>query len=371
MFNSQEIKLKLKPTVRYYSFNDQVNLQTSGFSFQIDDKDGLISSVIELLDGTNTVESISSKIRKKFPKTNNKKINDMISSLDEARLIENSELKPNEFFNKREAERWSRNFNFLGAYISIRENKFEKQNKIKKSKVCLLGLGGLGSHILYDLVALGVVNITAVDFDLIDLSNLNRQILYHENDIGRPKHEAAEERILSFNPFLNANFINKKIEREKDLEEIIEGHDIVICVADKPRMHMANWVNEACCKHKIPLITGGLNTRQAIYYTILPNETGCVECWKQHVSSNDALSKEIFTFDKANDEFFDIKEPAPAIVPFVSLLTGFIVAEYLKITTKISHPIATNKVIAIDFDTMEVKPIEKWVKLEDCSICNS
>ncbi|THA46495.1 HesA/MoeB/ThiF family protein, partial [Histophilus somni] len=91
-----------------------------------------------------------------------------------------------------------------------------------------LGCGGLGSHILYELTAVGFLNITIVDFDKIELSNLNRQILYKESDIGKSKVKTACENIKKFSPISNILPIECKIHSKDDILKIIKDHDLVI-----------------------------------------------------------------------------------------------------------------------------------------------
>jgi molybdopterin-synthase adenylyltransferase len=119
-----------------------------------------------------------------------------------------------------------------------------------------------------------------------------------------------------------------------------------------------SWLNEACVRHNIPFINAGIDTKRAIYYTIVPKESGCVECWVDSVRKNDRHAADLID---ENERQGNIAEPPrPAIVHFVSVLTGLIIAEFIKLATAITKPIATNKLLAVDFESMSISEAETW-----------
>ena len=98
-------------------------------------------------------------------------------------------------FSKQELERYSR-------HLIIPEFNIEGQKKLKNARVLVVGTGGLGAPVLLYLTAAGVGTIGIVDFDIVDTSNLQRQVLFTTKDVGRPKVEAAKERLEALNPFV-------------------------------------------------------------------------------------------------------------------------------------------------------------------------
>lgn len=120
---------------------------------------------------------------------------------------------------KEELARYSR-------HIIIPEVGLEGQKKLKVAKVLVIGTGGLGSPSLLYLAAAGVGTIGIIDFDIVDDSNLQRQILFDVNDIGKSKVEAAKERILALNPHINVIAYNDKLTSENALE-IFKQYDVV------------------------------------------------------------------------------------------------------------------------------------------------
>ncbi len=85
----------------------------------------------------------------------------------------------------------------------------------------------------------------------------------------------------------------------EDVAAVIKGHDLVICVVDKPRNKIIYWLNEACVKENIPFITGGVDIRSTVFYMVIPGESGCVACWrKSAMAQGHDTALEIVDIDK-------------------------------------------------------------------------
>ncbi len=139
-------------------------------------------------------------------------------------------------FNKAELERYSR-------HLIIPEFNIEGQRKLKAAKVLVVGTGGLGAPLIQYLSAAGVGTIGIVDFDVVDDSNLQRQVLFATADVGRPKVEVAKERIEAQNPFIQIKTYNTQLTSENALE-IIKDYDVVADGTDNfPTRYL---VNDAC-----------------------------------------------------------------------------------------------------------------------------
>ncbi|HPA35109.1 MAG TPA: molybdopterin-synthase adenylyltransferase MoeB [Chitinophagales bacterium] len=151
--------------------------------------------------------------------------------------------------SKEELARYSR-------HIIIPEFNIEGQKKLKAAKVLVIGTGGLGSPMLLYLAAAGVGTIGIVDFDVVDDSNLQRQVLFDVKDVGRPKVEAARERILGLNPHINVIAYNEHLSSKNALE-IFKDYDVVADGTDNfPTRYL---VNDAC------VLTGIPNVYASIY----------------------------------------------------------------------------------------------------------
>ena len=128
-------------------------------------------------------------------------------------------------------------------HIAIPEFNVEGQKKLKAAKVLVIGSGGLGSPVLLYLAAAGVGNIGIVDFDVVDDTNLQRQVLFTVDDIGASKAETAKERLLKLNPHINITVHNTAFTRDNALE-LIKDYDVVADGTDNfPTRYL---VNDAC-----------------------------------------------------------------------------------------------------------------------------
>ena len=122
-------------------------------------------------------------------------------------------------FSKEELARYNR-------HIIIKGFGLEAQKKLKAARVLVIGSGGLGSPVLLYLAAAGVGTIGIVDFDVVDDSNLQRQVLFGVNEIGTLKAEAARKRLEALNPYINIEVHNVHL-TSKNALELIKQYDVV------------------------------------------------------------------------------------------------------------------------------------------------
>jgi molybdopterin/thiamine biosynthesis adenylyltransferase/rhodanese-related sulfurtransferase len=147
-------------------------------------------------------------------------------------LMDHREIK----FSRDELSRYNR-------HIIIPEFGLEAQQKLKASKVLVIGSGGLGSPVLLYLAAAGIGTIGIVDCDVVDDSNLQRQVLFGVGEVGKPKVEAAKRRLESLNPHINLKIYNTQL-TSKNALELIKDYDVVVDGTDNfPTRYL---VNDAC-----------------------------------------------------------------------------------------------------------------------------
>ena len=129
----------------------------------------------------------------------------------------------------------------------------ENLNKLKNSNIAIFGVGGVGGYTTEMLVRAGIENITIVDFDNVDKSNLNRQIIALTSTIGQPKVEVMKNRILDINPNCNVNAINCRYTEENSEKLLNQNYDYVIDAIDSVNDKI-NLIVE-CKKKEIPIIS--------------------------------------------------------------------------------------------------------------------
>jgi adenylyltransferase/sulfurtransferase len=159
--------------------------------------------------------------------------------------------------------------------LKIPEFGEEGQEKLRGSHVIITGIGGLGCASATYLTAAGVGRITIVDFDVVELSNLNRQVLYWEEDIGEKKVVVAQRKLSKLNLGTEIIPIFAKITGE-NVFSIVDGAQVVVDGLDN--FHTRLLVNSACVKHRIPYIHGGVSRFRGLMTTIIPGETPCLAC---------------------------------------------------------------------------------------------
>ena len=148
------------------------------------------------------------------------------------------------------------------------------QRKILGAKVLIVGAGGLGSPVALYLALAGIGTIGLVDFDVVDLSNLQRQILHQNDDVGRPKVQSARETLNSYNPDVNVITHEMPLTSQNALE-IVSQYDIVVNGADNfPARYL---VNDACVFLKKPLVDGSILLFEGQATVYLPGK-GCYRC---------------------------------------------------------------------------------------------
>lgn len=137
--------------------------------------------------------------------------------------------------------------------IMLPEIGIEGQEKLQNSKVLIIGLGGLGSPVAIYLAAAGVGELVLVDFDLVDLSNLQRQIIHATKDIGRKKVASARESITALNPECRVTTIGHKPDSE-EMSSLVTEADLVLDCSDNFATRFT--INEACVANRTPLVSG-------------------------------------------------------------------------------------------------------------------
>lgn len=159
--------------------------------------------------------------------------------------------------------------------IMLEEIGFIGMEKLRNSKVCVVGVGGIGNPVVTQLTAMGIGKIRIVDRDVVEISNLHRQHLYTEQDLGKVKVEAAVEHLKKKNTNVEIEALPISV-TSYTAENIVKGFDIVIDALDSIDARYA--LNDACIKNNIPLIYAGALGMLGSICTIIPNNSACLRC---------------------------------------------------------------------------------------------
>ena len=173
-------------------------------------------------------------------------------------------------------ERYSR-------HILLQDVGLEGQEKLLNAKVLIIGAGGLGSPVALYLAAAGVGHIGIVDADVVDLSNLQRQVIYTTDDIGSPKVASAARKMRRINPDVNVVEINEYLDTDR-LAGIAADYDIVVDATDSFRSKY--MINDACIKAGKPFVHGGVLRFEGNVFTHLPGSADYRDIFGSEPSEN-------------------------------------------------------------------------------------
>ena len=151
----------------------------------------------------------------------------------------------------------------------------EGQEKLKSARVLIAGVGGLGSPLSMYLTAAGVGRILLADRDVVSRSNLNRQVLHWEPDLGRPKVDSAAEKLAQLNPVVKIRPRPGEIDRETVLD-LVQGCDLVLDAMDN--FDTRHLLNRASVETGTPFIYGGIHGLTGMLSFFIPGKTGCLAC---------------------------------------------------------------------------------------------
>jgi adenylyltransferase/sulfurtransferase len=182
--------------------------------------------------------------------------------------------------SEEEVERYSRQ-------LVLSTLGLEGQLKLKDAKVCVVGLGGLGTPISLMLTAMGVGYLRIIDRDVVELSNLHRQFLYDTSVLDLPKVEVAAERLSRLNPNVKIEPLALSVNPDT-AQEVVQGCDIVVDGLDSIEARYA--INAACLELGVPYVYGSALGTLGAVSTIIPNETPCLECFYPNLRDDELPS---------------------------------------------------------------------------------
>jgi len=248
-----------------------------------------------------------------------------------------------EELSSKELDRFSRQ-------VMLEEIGYQGQLKLKNAKVCVVGTGGLGNPITTRLAAMGVGTLRIVDRDVIELSNLHRQTMFDENDVGQVKVEVAAKKLQKLNPDCKIEALAISVNDYTALE-VIEGCDVVIDALDSVNARYA--LNKACVKFEIPFVTGAAVGVSGQAFTVLPKQSACYYCM----------------FPELNEDTMptcSIEGVHPSIL---SIVGGIEVAEAVKIIIG-KKPSLSERILHIDLENLDFNSTRTF-RAEECPICGT
>lgn len=236
-------------------------------------------------------------------------------------------------------------------HILLDEYGIEAQEKISAARVLIVGAGGLGSPAAYYLAAAGVGQITLVDDDEVDLSNLQRQILHNSARVGLNKAQSGQMTLQELNPLIQIEPLAQRLS-DADLDRLMPQHDLVLDCTDNFATRHA--INRAAVRHHVPIVSGaGIRfSGQISVYDLRNDQAPCYHC----------------LFPEADD----VQELRCATTGVLGPLVGMVgciqAAEALKVLGGFGEPLV-GRLLSVDALTMQWHTV-RFRKDPDCLVCS-
>ena len=222
--------------------------------------------------------------------------------------------------------------------IVLKDIDFDGQETLKNTKMLVIGLGGLGCAAAQYLAVAGVGHLTLLDFDTVDLSNLQRQVLHDDSRLGMPKVESAKLSLQRLNPHIQVDTIHQLLD-EQQLHDLVGKFDVVLDCTDN--VSTRNQLDTACAAHKIPLISGA---------AIRMEGQVSVFTYEDNTPTYHTLSR-LF-----GDNALSCVE-AGVLAPIVGLVGSIQALEAIKVRLKIGKNLC-GRLLLIDGMTMSVREVK-------------
>jgi molybdopterin-synthase adenylyltransferase len=326
---------------------------SAGADVHIENPDAEGRQLLDALDGSHERNELEVRFGEEA-------VGNLLAQLEELGLVEDA--ADDDLISVAVTSRFDRQIRYFGD-VTTGPAPSQCQARLESARIVVLGVGGLGGCAALSLASCGVGEMLLIDGDRVDESNLNRQILYTESDIGQLKVDAAADRLGAFNPRMILRTIAESLDSEEAIAAAIEDHDLVIDSADWPAHEVEEWVNRACFAAEIPYITMSHFppiARIGPFY--IPGVTGCFACQVA------AYRRSYPLYDTAIEQRRAKSSPMGTIGPACGLIGGHVALDVMHHLTGLAEPSTQGTGHIYDLRTMEVER-ETVVPEPECPVC--
>jgi molybdopterin/thiamine biosynthesis adenylyltransferase len=272
---------RVKPEHQFWKLDDtriRLGGNIYGVAAEIIDQRKLVWSILNAADGHRSMADTARHVASLRSDITESEVFDVLTELAEAGFLENAAAPDPPSLNDSEKERYERSRQFYRWITTFPvESSWEPQVKLKQRSVVVVGVGGTGGAAALALAASGVGRLHCIDSDVVELSNLNRQVLYTEADIGKPKAHAARSRLAMLNSHIEITSEQRHIHGPDDFHDLAEEFDVVVMCADKPA-DIGLWANDACLRSGTPWVSAGYHGPVASAMAFVPGAGACNQC---------------------------------------------------------------------------------------------
>jgi bacteriocin biosynthesis cyclodehydratase domain-containing protein len=326
---------------------------SAGADIHIEEPDAEGRRLLAALDGKRTRQELIEEFGEA-------EVCDLLAQLEELGVVEDA--SDDDLIAPETIARFDRQLRYFSD-ISNGPTASECQRRLESSRIAVLGVGGLGGWSALNLACCGIGEMLLIDFDRVELNNLNRQVLYTEADIGELKVVVAAERLRAFNSSMRVEARVQRLDGEDAVAEAIKGYDLVIDSCDWPAHDIEHWINSACFAAGIPFIAMSHFPPVArVGPLYVPGVTGCYACQEAGYRRTYPL------YDIAIEQQRRKASPAATLGPACGLIGGQIGLDVMHLLTGLAQPSTLGVGHIYDLRTMEVEH-EPVVPEPGCPVC--
>ena len=335
-----------------------------GLAGEIEDPTGSVWSLLECMNGTRSTDQITQDVIAQHPGETREDVLGAIEAMIGSGYVEDAGSSDPAELTDREKERYSRGRNYF-RWVDLvpRASTWEPQVALRRARVTVVGLGGTGGFAAMALAASGVGNLHCVDSDSVELSNLNRQVLFGESDIGTAKADAGVGQLQRLNSDISVTGERVLLRCQEDMMPLAKDCDALLLAADTPA-ELIIWANRACLAAATPWVDAGYHGPQATVGTYIPGGSACYEC----VSTTDRERQGPLAVNLADAA----RRPAENAVSAASAgLSGILAAHAVIALLTGVPPVAAGQVQAISLVQLNSPFVLTSERRPDCPGCGS
>lgn len=249
-----------------------------GIAAEIEDPAGWVWILLESLDGTRSPAEVVDRVVRSHAAVSCDAVRAGLAQLVESGYVEDAAAPDPAELTDRDKDRYDRARGyFRWLDLTPRPSAWEPQVRLRRARVTVVGVGGTGGVAALALAAAGVGSLHCVDPDVVELSNLSRQVIYTEDDIGVPKAEAAVARLCRLNADIAVSGQRLRVASVADVLALAGGCDVLLLSADRPPQ-VRVWTNRACIVARRPWVDAGYHGPLVQVGQYVPGTGACWEC---------------------------------------------------------------------------------------------
>lgn len=330
--------------------------------FVIEDPTPMQRALVELVHRPATVEELHDALVRRGHDPGPGAVEAALASLEELGLVA-EHPRPYDGLDPESRARYDRQLVYFDDLLGDGALAVDAQRRLLGATVAIVGCGALGSWTAASLACAGVGGLVLVDDDTVELSNLNRQLLFRRADVGRRKVEAAAEALAAFNPDLRVETIASRVAGAGDVAALAARADLVVGTADHPPHEIARWLNAGCVAAGVPHVTAAQSApivRLGPLYR--PGVTGCHACQEQ-------TARDAYPDYDALVAYRRGRAIAGATLGPPSALTGAVLGmDAVHVITGAATPATQGRALLVDMRDLSVTA-EPVARRADCEVC--